>query len=324
MYKKKILYVYEERIPVDLQKIIIQKIKRKKFNLRKMTYKTPILQQKKLFSWCDAVFFAPGRKISEDVIKEATRCKIFQLWSSGYEKFSWELSKKYKIPVCTNGSHNKIAVAEHAMMLLLSLSKKIIYFNQITKLGRWENNSHGLDLFELKNKNIGIFGLGKIGLYFAKICMSFGMNVFYHDLIRKKKYEKKYDFKYLSKNSLLKKCEIFSLHLHLNNDTLNYLNSKNLKKIKKGSIIINVSRAELVERNCLIELLKKGRLRALGIDAHYVEPTKKNDELLSLPNVICTPHTAGSTKDTYERVVDNCIDNIKTMLSKKKCKYRVV
>jgi glyoxylate reductase len=256
MRKKKILYVYEERIPIELQKIVVKKIKRENFVLKKMTYRTSVAQQKKMFGWCDAVFFGPGRKIKEDVIKEATNCKIFQLWSSGYEKFNWELSKKYKIPVCTNGSQNKVAVAEHAMTLLLCLSKKIIYFNKITKLGRWKNNSHGLDLFELKNKNIGIFGLGKIGLYFAKICRSFGMKVFYHDLIRYKQYEKKYAFKYLSKNTLLKKCEIFSLHLHLNNNTFNYLNSKNLKKIRNGSIIINVSRAELIERSCLIKLLK--------------------------------------------------------------------
>ena len=88
MQQKKILYVYEERIPIKLQKLVIKKIKQENFNFRKMTYKTPLLKQKKLFGWCDAVFFAPGRNIDEDVIKEANNCKIFQLWSSGYEKFN--------------------------------------------------------------------------------------------------------------------------------------------------------------------------------------------------------------------------------------------
>jgi len=324
MTKKKILYVYEERIPIKLQKMVIQRIKLENFNFRKMTYKTPFLKQKKLFKWCDAVFFAPGRNIDETIIKEAKNCKIFQLWSSGYEKFNWKASQKYQIPVCNNGSKNNVAVAEHAMMLLLCLSKKIIHFNKITKSGRWKNNSHGLDLFELKNKNIGIFGLGKIGLYFAKLCKAFDMNVYYYDLIREKKYEQKYGFKYMSKNTLLKKCDVFSLHLHLNKKTFNYLNSQNLKNIKKGSFIINVSRAELIERKALIKFLKNGKLGGIGLDAHYDEPTKKNDKLLSMPNVICSPHTAGSTKDTYKRIIDICINNIKTMLFQKKCKYRVV
>jgi lactate dehydrogenase-like 2-hydroxyacid dehydrogenase len=324
MLQKKLLYVYEERIPIKLQKMVINKIKLEKFKFRKMTYKTPILKQKKFFRWCDAVFFAPGRNIDEALIKEAKNCKIFQLWSSGYEKFNWKISQKYQIPVCTNGSQNYIAVAEHAIMLLLSLSKKIIHFNKITKLGKWKNNSHGLDLFELKNKNIGIFGLGRIGLRFAKICKAFDMNVYYYDLIRKKNSEKKFGFKYLNKKAILKKCEIFSLHLHLNNKTVNFLNSENLKNIKKGSYIINVSRAQLIERNILIKFLKNGKLGGLGLDTHYIEPTKKNDELLSLPNVICTPHTAGSTRDTYKKIIDICIDNIKKTLLKKKCEYRVI
>lgn len=316
--------MYEERIPYELQKMVINKIKSQNFILRKMTYKTSKFQQKKLFKWCDAAFFAPGRYIDEEIIKQTKTCKIFQLWSSGYEKFNWKSAKKFKIPLCTNGSQNDVAVAEHAMMLMLSLSKKIIHFNKITKLGKWKNNSHGLDLFELKNKNIGIFGLGKIGFYFAKLCKSFDMNVYYYDLVRKKIYEKNYGFKYMNKNSLLKKCEIFSLHLHLNNKTKNYLNINNLKKIKKGAIIINVSRAQLIEQKALIKYLKNGKISSLGIDAHYIEPTKKNDKLLSLPNVICTPHTAGSTKDTYERVIDVCINNIKSMLFNNKCKYRVI
>ena len=324
MHKKNLLYVYEERIPIELQKIVINKIKLEKFNLKKMTYRKSLSEQKKLFRWCDAVFFGPGRIIDDEVIKEAKKCKVFQLWSSGYEKFNWKSSKRNKIPVCTNGSQNDIAVAEHAMMLLLALAKKLIHFNNITKLGNWKNNSHGLDLFELKNKNIGIFGLGKIGLYFAKICKSFNMNVFYHDLVRKKSLEKKYGFKYLSKNALLKKCKIFSLHLHLNEKTYNYLNKRNFKMIKTGSIIINVSRAELIKRTALINFLKKSKLNGLGIDAHYVEPTKKNDKLLDLSNVVCTPHTAGSTKDTYKRVINECINNIKFILRTKKYRNRVV
>ena len=142
MHQKKLLYVYEERIPIELQRMIIKKIKSEKFYLKKMTYKTPLFKQKKLFRWCDAVFFAPGRNVNNDVIKEAKNCKIFQLWSSGFEKFNLNASKQNKIPVCTNGSQNNVAVAEHAIMLLLGLAKKIIHFNKITKLGRWKNNSH--------------------------------------------------------------------------------------------------------------------------------------------------------------------------------------
>ena len=79
MKNKNLLYVYEERIPKILQKFIVLEIKKKKFNLKKMTYKTSLNHQKKLFSWCDAVLFAPGRYLDNEVIESAKNCKIFQL-----------------------------------------------------------------------------------------------------------------------------------------------------------------------------------------------------------------------------------------------------
>ena len=93
--------------------------------------------------------------------------------------------------------------------------------------------------------------------------------------------------------------------------------------LKKESLIINVSRAELIERNSLIKALKNKSIRGLGIDAHYTEPTIKNDSLLKLENVLSTPHIAGSTIDTYKRVIGNCIDNIQRALLGKKIKYIV-
>ena len=93
--------------------------------------------------------------------------------------------------------------------------------------------------------------------------------------------------------------------------------------LKKESLIINVSRAELIERNSLIKALKNKSIRGFGIDTHYTEPTIKNDSLLKLENVLSTPHIAGSTIDTYKRVISKCLDNIKKALLGKKIKYIV-
>ena len=161
MKNKNLLYVYEERIPEILQKLVILEIKKKKFNLKKMTYKTSLKHQKKLFSWCDAVLFAPGRYLENEVVESAKNCKIFQLWSSGFDKFNVKAAKN-NITICNNGSQNNISVAEHAVMLMLSLNRKLIHFNNITKNGNWAGNSHGVDLFEMKNKVLGIIGFGNI------------------------------------------------------------------------------------------------------------------------------------------------------------------
>ncbi len=324
MKNKNLLYVYEERIPEILQKLVILEIKKKKFNLKKMTYKTSLKHQKKLFSWCDAVLFAPGRYLENEVVESAKNCKIFQLWSSGFDKFNVKAAKKNNITICNNGSQNNISVAEHAVMLMLSLNRKLIHFNNITKNGNWAGNSHGVDLFEMKNKVLGIIGFGNIGKTVAKICSGFDMKVIYFDTIKlSKKEERLHNVSYASKTNLLKKSDIISLHLHLNSKTKNLINKKNIKILKKNAIIINVSRANLIEKKAIQIALKNKIVAGFGLDVHYEEPTIKNDEVLNHPNVVSTPHTAGSTLDTYKRVIFNCLQNIEKKLNNKKVNWKI-
>jgi len=324
MKKKNVLYFYEKRIPNKIRKLIISEIKKKNFSLKQVNYNDSEKKIKKSLSWANAVFFAPGRFLKKEIIKSARDVRIFQLWSSGYEKFNLEDSKALGIPICNNGSENSTSVAEHAVLMILALNKKLMHFYKRTVDGNWKNNSHGFDLYELKNKKIGLLGLGKIGKEVAKILKGFGCRVFYFDIKRlSKKEEKKLRVVYKKKNQILRNVDILSLHLHLNSQTKNYINNKNIKMIKKDSIIINVSRAELIERNALIKALKNKNIRGLGLDAHYSEPTIKNDSLLKLENVLSTPHIAGSTIDTYKRVIRNCLDNIERALLGKKIKYIV-
>ena len=324
MKNKNLLYVYEERIPKILQNLIISEIKKNKFNFKKMTYKTPVKIQKKLFAWSDAVFFAPGRFISSEVFEEAKKAKIFQLWSSGYDKFNLSAAKKNGIMVCNNGSQNNISVAEHSVMLMLALSRKLIHFNKITVKGKWTGNSHGVDLNELKNKILGIVGFGKIGQRVAKICLGFDMNIIYHDKKRlSKKKENLLQVKYASKKEIFKKSDIISLHLHLNKDTKYLINRKNIKLFKNNVIIINTSRANLIEKKAIEVGLRKKKIGGVGIDVHYIEPTIKNDKILKHPSVIATPHTAGSTMDTHKRVIFRCFENIKNRLNNNKVKWKI-
>ena len=317
--KKKILYVYEKRIPIDLRKLIISSIKKQGYLCDSINYQTPKSTQKKFFLKADAVLFAPGRHIDTEILKNAKKAKIFQIWSSGYDKFNIKGAIEAQIPTCNNGSQNGIAVAEHAVLLMLACLRKLIHFYDRTVNGNWKNNSHGVDLYELRNKTIGILGFGKIGKRVATILNGFGVNILYNDIIKlKPSEEKKLNAKYCTKNYLFKNSDIITLHLHLNNNTKNIINSKSFNVMKKKPILVNVSRAHLINRTSLISALKKKKISGFGIDAHYLEPTERNDSLLQIENVISTPHIAGSTYDTYLRVIDSCLKNIKTAFNKPK------
>ena len=180
------------------------------------------------------------------------------MWSSGFDKFNLKDCRDLNITVCNNGSENSIAVAEHTMLLIMALCKKLVKFNQIAKSGIWKGNSHGIDLFELNKKKIGIFGFGNIGKKVAQMCSGFNMDIFYYDIKKMPiKITKKYNVKYKSKNYILKNCDIVTLHLHYNKKTYKFLGKNDLLKMKRNSILINVSRAQLVDYDFLKSLIVK-------------------------------------------------------------------
>ena len=158
-----------------------------------MTYKTPVKIQKKLFAWSDAVFLHQVGLLARKFLKRLKRQKSFSYGALAMINLTLSAAKKNGIMVCNNGSQNNISVAEHSVMLMLALSRKLIHFNKITVKGKWTGNSHGVDLNELKNKILGIVGLEKIGQRVAKICLGFDMNIIYHD---KKRLSKKRKISY--------------------------------------------------------------------------------------------------------------------------------
>ena len=207
---------------------------------------------------------------------------------------------------------------------MLGVLRKVISFNKIGISGNWKGNSHGTDLFELKNKCIGIIGFGNIGRKVAKLCNAFDAKVFYYDTKKIcKNLEKKLNVKYLNKKNLLKKSDIITLHLHLNEKTKNFLSDKEFKYMKKNVFLVNVSRAQLINYKSLLKNLKNRKIAGLAMDVFYQEPNNPKDPIFKFKDVLFTPHTAGSTWDTYMRVIDNCLKNIDKALTNKKILWQV-
>ena len=317
--KLKILNYYEKRIPNELRNIIIKKFNNKKINLKTVRYDQSIKIQTSLVKWADYLLLTPGRHIPDQVLDNAKHIKLIQIWSSGFDKLNLKRIIKNKIPTANNGSVNSISVSEHTILLILSLYRKMLNYSERAKSGNWKGNSHGIDCYNLNNKKIGIIGLGKIGSKVAKICKSFGSKIFYYDI----KKNKNSTYKYLPLKKLVSECDVISLHLHYNKSTFKILNKNLLSKMKKNSILINVSRAGLVDNKYLYIMLKKKRIFGAGLDVFDKEPTQKGDPFLNLDNVVLTPHTAGSTIDTYLEVINNCYNNIILASKNQKIKWLI-
>ena len=306
----KLVYIFADRHPENLRQLVRSQIPDSEFEVIPMSYSEPIEEQIKKFADAEAAFFAPGRFLDDRVIEAGKRMKLMQLWSSGYDKFNIAASQEFGVPVANNGGANKIAVAEHTMLLILSIYKRIIDSHQRTVTGNWAGNSHGMDMFTLYNKTVGLIGLGNIGLEVARRCRAFGTKVLYFDKQRRGIGEEYIEgVEFASIDRILEEADIISPHLHYSTETENIINADSIAKMKQGAVIINVSRGELVDTDAVLDALESGQLGGAGFDVYRQEPTKAGDPLLEHPKVICTPHMA-CTYDTHVMALKASMANL--------------
>ena len=242
----RLLYVYEERIPQGLCELVLSLIPRDEFELDTMTYLTPDEEKKKKLAWAEVVLFAPGRFLSDEILEHAKNVKLMQLWRSGFEKCNHQGAAKFGIPVANNGGANAGSVAEHAILLMLAVYKWLPNSHWRTVTGNWTGNSHGMDMFMLNQKTLGIIGFGNIGRQVARKLKGFDMNIVYFDVKQApEEVEAEYGVRFLPLDELLKESDIVTLHLHSNESTKNIIGAREIGLMKKNAVLINVSRAQL-------------------------------------------------------------------------------
>lgn len=311
----KLLYFLEERVPQQLRELVIQYIEADNHEYRMCFYSDTPAEIAIKLNWCDAVLFAPGRYLSTELMEAAKHVKLMQLWSSGYDKFNLHDARRLAIPVANNGGANAISVAEHTIMLMLAAARRLPESHTRATRGMWAGNSHGMDMVMLHGKKLGLIGMGNIGRQVARRVAAFEMQTFYSDPCRlSADIERELNSTWSSMHELLPKVDFLSLHLHLNASTKGIIGEKELDLLKKNCVLVNVSRSQLVDLKSLEVRLLDGSVLAAGFDVYEKEPTTGYESYLSLPNVVATPHTAGSTRDTYRASLSNCMSNIARVL----------
>ncbi|MFL2565852.1 MAG: phosphoglycerate dehydrogenase [Schleiferiaceae bacterium] len=226
----------------------------------------------------------------------------------GLDKIDLIAAKNLNIPIMNCPGVNQMAVSEHVIAMIFSFLKNIHLSHGITKNGGWErplgNNLHG--------KKIGIIGLGSVGKETAKLAKAFGLNVFVFDLKIDREFILKYELTVESSiTEILSKCDIVSLHIPLLKSTKGIISrEKLLKKIKPGLILVNTSRAGLVEEQDIIDALDAGRLRGYLTDVLSVEPMSRDCLIKNRPGVLITPHVGSRTKETIQMQGKMAVENL--------------
>ena len=260
---------------------------------------------------------SPRTGIGNEFFRAAPKLKLVQLTSAGYDRVDLEAARKAKVPVANNGGANSIAVAEHAVMLMLAVYKKLVYHHLNVVSGTWRAADFAsVRTYELEGKRLGIVGLGNIGKKVARRVQGFEMDVRYYDVVRlTADQEDALGVRFALFNELLRTSDVVTLHVPLNDVTRNMMSTAQFARMKKPAILVNTCRGPVVDENALYQALTSGTIAGAGLDVMVEEPPQKTHPLFSLPNVTLTPHSAGPTWDNYERAYRNGFDNIQRVES---------
>jgi phosphoglycerate dehydrogenase-like enzyme len=252
------------------------------------------------------------RFLPDEAYTQAPRLKLVQVLSAGYDRVNIAGARAAHVPICANGGANSVAVAEHAIMLILAVYRKLVAYHQNVAAGQWNTGiPRTVDIFELEGKTVGLVGLGNIGQQVARRLNAFDAEVIYYDVFRlSPEEEARLGVRYVPVETLLETADVVSLHVPLNHDTRGMIDARALARMKPKAILINTCRGEVVDEPALIAALQQGRILAAGLDTQAQEPADPNNPLLTLPNVTLTPHSAGPTVDSFRKRFYNGYANI--------------
>ncbi len=257
--------------------------------------------------------FTFNTPITKKIVMAAKGVRLIQQPSVGYQHIDVDACREAGIPVANTAGGNDVSVAEHTIMLALSLIKKLIYANTKTQKGEWPQLEVGGG--ELFGKQYGIFGMGRIGREVAKRLVPFGINTKYYDIVRLDKDEESgLSVSFMNLEDILKTSDIISLHLPLTDKTKGIIGAREISLMKPSAILINVGRGELVDEGALASALREGKVAGAGIDVFSEEPIKSNNPLIGLENAILTPHIAGTTNEAKGRIIAMAFENIYNVL----------
>lgn len=255
----------------------------------------------------DALIIRSGTKVDQDVFAAAKQLKVVGRAGIGVDNIDIRAATMHGVIVMNTPQANSIATAEQTMALMLAASRYTAQAHQSLHAGEWKRSQFtGQQLYR---KVLGIIGFGRIGRLVAKRAQAFGMEVVAYDPFVSEEVGREYHVTLVDMDDLLVQADYITLHTALVPETEKIINADVIKRMKDGVVFINVARGKLVDEAALAAGLQSGKIAAAGIDVFYAEPPK-DSPLLTLPNVVHTPHLGASTREAQRDVATQIVDQV--------------
>jgi len=246
----------------------------------------------------DALIVRSATKVTAELLEKAPHLRAVGRAGVGVDNIDLEAATKRGVLVMSTPGGSSVSVAEHTFALLLALVRQVPKFDTAMREGRWEKSSSGA---EVRGKTLGLIGLGRIGSEVAQRAEAFDMRVLAFDPFISEAAARELSVDLVSFEQLLAESDFISLHTAVVPETRNMINAENIAKMKKGVRIVNAARGELINEADLAAAIQSGHVAGAALDVFAEEPPK-NCPLIGLPNVITTPHVAGSTAEAQEEL----------------------
>lgn len=253
--------------------------------------------------------FLIAGKVTRAMIQAAPRLRLIQSPGAGYDGIDLEAASEFGVPVACTTCGNTDEVAEHTLMLMLAVSRRLVELDRELRQGKWLMWDRRIHSRNLTGRSLGIIGFGRIGQAVAARAVSFGMSVQYCDPIPSG------EWKRVSIEELLATSDYVSLHVPLTPSTRGLLDVNRLGLMKPDAVLINTARGEIVDEGALIRALSEHRLGGAGLDVFESEPLAGSSELVKFSNVVLTPHTGAGTLDGLRVKAQRYATNIHRVLA---------
>jgi D-3-phosphoglycerate dehydrogenase len=256
-----------------------------------------------------------GTAVDEALLAKAERLRVVCRHGVGYDLVDVAALSRRGIALMITPEANAASVAEHTMMLMLTLARRIVPVSAAVRRGEWRVRGQS-GTFELGGRSVLVIGFGRIGTRVARLCAAFGMRVMVHDpympagTIRGAGYEAVIDRK-----AGLGEADFVTVHIPANDKTRGSVDAAFLSSMKPGSVLLNTARGTLVDEAALEAVLRSGHLAAAGLDVLRVEPMVEPPAMLALDNLIVTPHVAASTAEGLRRMAWDAAGNVLDFLA---------
>jgi phosphoglycerate dehydrogenase-like enzyme len=254
--------------------------------------------------------------VGREMLAKASHLKLLHKWGVGTDNIDIAAAREFGITVARTTGSNAIPVAEFTLGLMLAALRNIAYGHAELKQGIWRGGGQTRDAFMLSGKCVGLVGFGAIGKAVARLLAGFGCRILYTKTNRLAvEEEEALGVEFAALPELLAEADIVSLHCPLTAATAGLINDVAFARMKPTAVLVNVARGGVVVEPDLVAALRNGTIHAAAMDVFEVEPLPPGSALLTLDNLVVTPHLAALAADNFARTVNQMFGNIARVAS---------